>query len=303
LSLSHSQDLGVPAAIRDGDSILQPRQDFKRYLDLELRTPKLDKIQDYLWLAGLPRFARSLHRQKLLGRNILITENVNEHLVWVEDRFFVKPLPLFLLDFDLWQEHMCADMELHKSACGLILSYTWLVCHRSDFRIAKDLGLLPEPIDWHTWIEFAKEFLKNIDPNSLQGVGDRYKYGELRLPRLNTIYRMRSASPRQFVFGFMSSSTWYKSFFARNFAWLLAVFVYLSVILSALQVGLTTTTLQASMGYQSAAYGFSVASIVAVLFSVVVIFLVWQFLFIYHFTSAWLFNQQMARKRAKLQEV
>jgi hypothetical protein len=34
-----------------------------------------------MWLAGLPRPAGPLHRQKLLQRQILITENPDEHLV------------------------------------------------------------------------------------------------------------------------------------------------------------------------------------------------------------------------------
>lgn len=293
----------LPAAIRDGASLLQLGQDLPRYLDLELKTPKLDQIQSHLWLAGLPRFARSLHRQKLLGRIILITEDVNEHLVWVEERFFVKPLPQYLLSFEFWRDNLCADVALYKSACGFLLSYAWLVCQESDFRIAAELGLLPKAVEWQQWTTFAADFLSQMDLHSLSGVSDRYKYGELRLTRLNKIYRLLLLSPKHLVYGYMSASTWYKSFFSSNFAWLLAVFAYLTIILSALQVGLATSVLQGSEAFQSASYGFAVTSVAAVAASVFAVFLVWLYLFVYHLFSAWRYNKHVSRKRAKGHEI
>lgn len=291
--------VSLPAVIRCGGSLFQPGLDLQKYLNLELKTPKLDRVQKYLWLAGLPRAARSLHRQRLLGRTILIDEDINEHLVWVEERFYVKPLPQYLLNFQFWTDNLCKDVELHKSACGLILSYAWLVCHQSDFRIAIELGLLPNGIEWEQWTTFMTDFLGHIDIHSLKDVSDRYKYGELRLTRLNTIYRLVLFSSRSLVSGYMASSTWYKSFFARNFAWLLAVFAYFTVVLSALQVGLATTSLQESEAFQSASYGFSVASVVAVAVSVFLIFIIWLFLFIYHLFSTWQYNKYIVRERKK----
>jgi uncharacterized membrane protein len=235
----------------------------------------------------------------LLGRTILVDEDINEHLVWVEERFYVKPLPHYLLNFQFWKENLCDDIELHKCACGLILSYAWLVCHQSDFRIAIELGLLPEEIEWEQWTAFISDFLSHIDLHSLKDVSERYRYGELRLTRLNSIYRVFLFSPRSLVSGYMSSSTWYKSFFARNFAWLLAVFAYLTVVLSALQVGTATGALQQNEAFQSAAYGFAVTSVVAVVASVFFIFLVWLFLFVYHLHSTSQYNKKVARDRAE----
>jgi hypothetical protein len=287
----------LPAAIRDGESLLQLGDELPRYLRLDLKTPKLDQIHSHLWLAGLPRCARSLHRQKLLGRKILITEDVNEHLVWVEERFFVKPLPQYLLSFEFWTKNLCANVELHKSACGLLLSYAWLVCQESDYRIATESGLLPKGVEWQQWTALIADFLSHMDLHSLKDVSDRYKYGELRLTRLNKIYRLLVLSPRNFVYGYMSASTWYKSFFSRNFAWLLAVFAYLTIILSALQVGLATTLLQENDAFQSASYGFAVTSVVAVAVSVFAIFLVWLFLFVYHLFSAWRNDKRVHHRR------
>jgi hypothetical protein len=228
---------------------------------------------------------------------------MNEHLVWVEERFFVKPLPQYMLNFEFWKDNLCTDVELHKSACGFLLSYAWLVCHESDFRIATELSLLPKGVEWQQWTTLIADFLSQIDLHSLKDVSDRYKYGELRLTRLNKIYRLLLLSPKHLVYGYMSASTWYKSFFSRNFAWLLAVFAYMTIILSALQVGLATGVLQKSEAFQSASYGFTVASVVAVAVSVFAIFLVWLFLFVYHLFSAWRYNRHVSRKRAKGHEL
>lgn len=74
--------------------------DFKIRLETELRTPNLDAIHQYSWLAGSSSPARPLHRQKLIGRSILITEDPNEHLVWDREQMFIKPIPGSLLDYD-----------------------------------------------------------------------------------------------------------------------------------------------------------------------------------------------------------
>jgi len=68
-----------PAATRCGRSLARTKGDPDSYYIRELRTERLDEIQTYLWLAGLPSCARALHRRCLLGREILITEDPNEH--------------------------------------------------------------------------------------------------------------------------------------------------------------------------------------------------------------------------------
>lgn len=188
-------------------------------LALELKTPRLNSIHRHLWLAGRPTAARPLHRQKLLGRTILITEDPNEHLVWFEDQIFVKPLPDFLLDWQSWNKYLCLDRELHKAACSLLLSYAWLVRHKSDLDIAKETGLLSKEVGWPDWVEFIDAFLNNINCETLSDVDQRYKYGELRLSRLNSIYRLvpPKCSLRNFIGGYQNRSKWYQAFFDRQF--------------------------------------------------------------------------------------
>ena len=176
----------------------------------------------------------------------MITEDPDEHLVWFEAQIFIKPLPDFLLDYDYLNDNLCSDQELYKSACGLLLSYAWLVRHQGDLNIAKETRLLPKTIEWPNWVEFLEIFLDNVDVSTLSQVNKRYKYGELRLSRLNTIYRFipLTYSIKNFIRGYRSGSTWYNAFFERHFKWMLVVFAILSVSLSALQVGLATSMLQ-----------------------------------------------------------
>lgn len=171
---------------------------------------------------------------------IFITEDPHEHLVWIESRIFPKPLPEYLLSADFWTDHLCGNEALFKFACGLWMSYSWLIRYQSDIILAKDLGLLPKFVEWVGWTTFIGDFLSHVNPDSLELVSDRYKYGELRLARLNKLYRVKSPRLSNMVHGYMSSPTWYQDYFSKNFAWLLAVFVYVTVILSAMQVCLAT---------------------------------------------------------------
>jgi Heterokaryon incompatibility protein (HET) len=36
--------------------------------------------------------------------------------------------------------YICRDRHLHECACGFLLSYAWLICHRSDLKIAQEKG-------------------------------------------------------------------------------------------------------------------------------------------------------------------
>jgi hypothetical protein len=265
---------------------------------VELQTARLDDIKQYLWLAGLPRCGRPLHRHHLLGREIFITEDPNEHLIWHKTRLFVKPLPVFLLDLDCWTSKICKSKELHEAACGFLLSYAWLVRHESDFRIAREKGLLPSVIHWTAWTEFINEFLEHIDLESLSGVSPRYQYGELRLSRLNKIYCLTRFTWRNFLQGYMSTSTWYQDFFARNFAWLLAAFAIMSVALSAMQVVLATT--KGGEAFENASYGFAIFFLFLAAASAVALLFIWAILFSYHLVSAKMYDSEVMKERKRI---
>jgi hypothetical protein len=292
-----------PAAIFNGheQNCIRPATEPNTFLRRELETPRLNAIHDHLWLAGLPTAARPLHRQRLLGRNVLITENPDEHLVWFETQISIKPLPDYLLCYDYWNEHLCTDENLFQSACGMLLSYAWLICYESDLDIAKDIGLMPKDIKWSSWTMFLGVFLNNINLVTLRNVNKRYNYGELRLSRLNAIYRLMppAYSLRNLIRGYRTGSTWYDVFFKRHFGWLFAVFATFSVLLSALQVGLATSILQTNAPFQTIAYDFTIVSLVIVSVGVILIFVTWVVLFWYHLLSSWRYNKATKRKRGR----
>lgn len=281
-----SEDL--PHGFHDQGRLLDPRQHQTSYLETDLHPRGLARIYDHLWLAGLSRPSRSLNRQRLLGRTIYPTERPDEHLLWHDNRMFIKPLPEYLLDHDFWQERLCDDKALHQSACGLLLSYAWLVCSKVDLKIAHELGLLPERLDFNAWTAFMIDFSGHIDMQTLSQVNPRYHYGELRVSRINKLYRLGLAgfSLDNVVRGFMPGSVRYTTFFENNFGWMLVVFVYMSVVLSAMQVALGTDRFQENDGLQAFSFGTAFLAIASVFSAVAGIVLVWWTLLWFHVFSA-----------------
>ncbi|KAH8586239.1 hypothetical protein B0O99DRAFT_644914 [Bisporella sp. PMI_857] len=300
-SAATSMQYTLPATIRRGTTLARIADDPDAYYTAELRTTRLDNIKSYLWLAGVPTCGRPLHRQRLLGREIVITEDPTEHLVWHETRIFIKPLPMFLVDLECWNRKICKAKQLHEAACGFLLSYAWLVRHESDLRIAHEKGLLPDFIHWATWTEFISDFLEHIDLQSLNGLSPRYQYGELRLSRLNKIYYITRFTWIDFVRGYMTTSTWYQDFFARNFAWLLAVFAVMSVALSAMQVALVVK--RGGTEFEYASYGFSIACLFLTAGTALALLLVWAVLFVYHLVSAQMNNRHVIQERRRVTDL
>ncbi|KAF6806868.1 hypothetical protein CPLU01_15856, partial [Colletotrichum plurivorum] len=72
------------------------------WIDEETDLHRLAAIHNWLWIVGRPMPPRPLHQQRLLNREITITEKMDLHLVWTTDRIFIKPLPRFLLEPRFW---------------------------------------------------------------------------------------------------------------------------------------------------------------------------------------------------------
>ncbi|KAI1122107.1 hypothetical protein F5Y10DRAFT_271441 [Nemania abortiva] len=294
-----------PSIIAYRGTLLRPKDGqngMKAYLDANLRPTRLDNIYQHLHYAEAPRFARPLHRQRLLGREIVITEDISEHLVWKQSndpKIFIKPLSAYLLNYGFWKEHLCSDIELHKSACGLLLSYVCLVSWESDFRIAMNNNLIPVDLDWNTWTGFVHSFTGFINMESLHQVARRYQYGELRLTRLNRIYRFMPTvfSLRNHFRGFMGTSAWYRDIFRQNFGWILAVFAIFSVALSGMQVALMANQLGHNSNFHRASYGFAVFSLVALAAFVGVVIGYWVLLIVYFGIIAKLYHDEVQSAR------
>ena len=261
-------------------------------MDKELNLERLNAVHDKLWLVGRPEPPRPLHHQVILGRELVITERMDMHLVWASDRMFLKPLSPVLIDKRFWKEAwtpkdtvQAADSldgnkvdkhDVVQRARGFLFSYAALIRHESDFRIATEKNLIPKT----TWLEW-KTFIRDLDtsstePNFYHTINKRFWYGELRLSRLNKIY-FYSQTPLK---GYVSRWNRYGAFWEENFAWVAIVIVYVTLILSAMQVGLGTTALEDSAAFHSASYGFTVFAILGPLAAGAAFFLWFCLLFL-----------------------
>lgn len=146
LSLTKFESLPTLVRSRDG-SFLCPRKDTASFVKSELDVSRLDEmIGRGLWLAGRVGNIRPLHRQRIFGRRIIITEQMDLHLLWHNGVIYLKPLPDWILDDDFIREHIALDNKTLEAANGFLLSYSRLINYKSDFQIAKDEHLLPESI-------------------------------------------------------------------------------------------------------------------------------------------------------------
>jgi hypothetical protein len=190
-----------------------------------------------------------LHQQIVKGRNIVATEDPNLHLVWHDDRIYLKPVPDCLLNYDFWTAYLpsrgkppvaggppagrkvSGDFD-RSVALGFLRSYAFLIQHRLDFILARDHHLIPQNIHWMKWSTFITHF-RRIEDNQ---VARRYHYGQLRLSRLNwavRIFRPRSTNTNWFY----ELPHWSMvSYVQRAIAPLIFVFASLSLILSSMQV-------------------------------------------------------------------
>ena len=143
-------------------------------------------------------------------------------------------------------------------------------------------GLIPKEITWPGWLALveeivgassqAKSYLVDTSPTSSVmslehrvPVNPRFYYGELRLGRLNWIYRLVLGRPR----GYLSGCTTYGAFMRDNINSLITLFAYTTIVLSAMQVGLATEFLANDYSFGMASYVFSIFSILATLACIV----------------------------------
>lgn len=247
---------------------------FKKEFGIE----RLHKIHKWLFLVGRPMPPRPLHYQKAVKRDIIVHEQFDLHLVLDDKRMFLKPIPGYLFDPTFWDENLscqeqcaaaqgstqgasgtetgeevplCDRCEIYKCALGFMISYASLITYESDLHIAKDAHLVPNALDWPAWRRLVKKLLT---PANKRNINKRYTYGELKLTRLNWIYRCTLKSP----YGYNT----YNNFWHDNYARIVSLFAFIALVLTAMQVGLATTRLQHNDAFQRASYGFTVFSIV-----------------------------------------
>ena len=245
-----------------------------KYLESELLTRDLDKLAPHLWLVATQDSSHisSLTHQIVRGREIIVTEKPELHLVWVYNRVFIKPIPQYLLSHAFWNFYLVDEHspipkpereEITRAALGFLRSYLYLVRHKSDFILATEgkQSLVPKHVTYCEFTSFILSF-ENVEDSS---VPPRYHFGELRLTRLNFWSKI-----------FLRRSTYYQihqqygARFAQYYAPLLFIFGVFSVALNAMQVALaypTTMPLDQSwISFANVSRGFSVSTLVFVAF-------------------------------------
>ena len=257
----------------DGSSTSLPGQprvaltesmDLKHYLAEENSTTELDTLAPKLWLVSTtiqsndssriigeikvstPRYwhISPLHHQVVRGRKIIVIENPQLHLVWYYDRIYIKPIPRYLLSHAFWEFLTTQPVELRRAITGFVRTYSYLIRYKCDFRLAtsdehqlvlipKDDGSITADGSDHITFERFARFIAAFQKLPDDSVSPRYRYGELRLSRLNMCARIFL---RKLTFHHIDAQ--WGAYLGRFLAPILSVFAVLSVALSAMQVEL-----------------------------------------------------------------
>ncbi|KAF1344924.1 hypothetical protein BDV97DRAFT_362812 [Delphinella strobiligena] len=274
---------------------------------LDIKTPEqeievhdLDEINGWLWIVGVKGNVRPLHHQKVLLREIIPTDLSRLHLVWFDRVVYVKPLPDCLLDYgyvhDKIKEYRTLKPDhyirseldskwepeyLRQAVSGFLRSYCSMVQSKTDFRVAQDLGLLKKDLDWAAWSAYRRSILDKTgrpDGEDLD-VTPRYQFGELRLGRLNIVYRLTFRSKVYFTV-----HKEYNTYFQQYFSLFIATCAIVATILTAMQV---------LEGIQSAdklvvgvSYWFGVVAMIAILACLAPVLVLFVVLFLWNVAYA-----------------
>ncbi|KAJ5609904.1 hypothetical protein N7528_009170 [Penicillium herquei] len=221
------------------------------FLLAEFRNEELESISDHLWWMSKQDSANisPLHRQLVKQRRIIVTEDPKLHLVWIDDRIFIKPLPKYLLCYSFWESYLSQSAaaqstqvdQIRRVALGYLRTYMWLIQYESDFRIAQEanLSLIQSTVSWTEFCSFTMDIARRITDAEVSG---RYCYGELRLTRLNHYAPLLLGKTK-----FHRVHPQYGIYFARFYGPILFGFGFLSVALGGMQVILATTTVESGV--------------------------------------------------------
>jgi hypothetical protein len=249
--------------------------DVDRYLQDELSfqdyTGKEDPLQDpdtcwWLWVAGLPaEFTKPLHYHKVLGREVVIAEQMRLHLTWGNTVLFLKPIPKVLLNHEFFAKNVSPNDITYQRAMGYLHTYLRLIKHESDFDLARKLRLLPENTTWDGWVKFTSDFPKFRKTK----IPSRWNFGELRIHRINLVVQIFRLRPLRGWISLEKDSTQY---FTPYFAIIAALFAVLSLVLSAFQVAMAPDWKPEAVS--SAGFWFAIATL-ACTAALVVIIICW----------------------------
>lgn len=224
--------------------LLADKAKLTAFLHNEFWAKDLEDVATKLWILTTTSSGnvQPLHRQKVLGREIVVTEDPRLHLLWVNDRIFVKPLPLYLLSHTFWSTHMLSShsvtdgrsRQVREAAMGFLRTYRHLIRHESDLIIAQhsDLRLVSPTLSWMQVSTLLADLETLVDAD----VSPRYHFGEIRLSRLNFYAPLLF---RRFYYDYTPIQ--YGQYYTHLFGPALLLFAVITTILNAMQVSIAAS--------------------------------------------------------------
>ena len=209
----------------------------------DLSMTELNDIHHHLWIAGSHGNISPLHHQRVLLRTIIPSEQARLHLVWYDRIIYIKPLPDCTIirtrnnNDDYSSDEKTTDPS--GSVSGFLRSYCALIRYPVDLAIAQDLHLVSRAVGWDAWLAWREDVLADTDGH----VNKRYQYGELRLHRLDLIYRFTCRGLTYFTV-----HRTYETYFAQYFSLFAAAFAFVAIVLAAMQVLVAIPALLAAQG-------------------------------------------------------
>jgi hypothetical protein len=220
----------------------------------------------------------------VLKRELVPTIDASLHLVWTSQKRYIKALPRYITA-DCFYDRYLAPSRVYGPALGLIFSYMALVPTELDFEIAHESHLFCQGYKWEEWKALTRRILDDYpDKTIYERIPKRYVHGELRLSRLDKMYRYRYGN---LLHGYSAllGNTRYVDFFAENLKFVTATTVYTALVLTAMQVGLGIDALKDNQSILRASYGFTVFAILSPIVAVGFVLGVAAFMFLGNWVS------------------
>lgn len=105
------------------------RHSDREQLQAMLQHEDLETMHKWLWYAGRKGNISPLHHQKVIRREIILTERAQLHLVWFGRTIYIQRLSDSLLDWTYFSEVVCQDARIYQAATGFLLSYALPLVH------------------------------------------------------------------------------------------------------------------------------------------------------------------------------
>jgi hypothetical protein len=255
------EDADLPATFRTKEHILiPPSSDCHQFLENDLSVKRVEDVLPHLWLVSRPYPARALNIQRVLNREIIPTTDSSLHLGWTTRKIYIKALPRYITSTSFYDQAL-GPSHPYGPALGLLFTYMALVPTELDFAIACESNLFHKGYEWQSWQVLTRRVMDDYPGNTIYAhLPKRYIHGELRLSRLDKIYRYRYGN---WLHGYspLLGNTRYDGFFADHLKFVTATTVYIALVLTAMQVGLAVEPLQSNGAFRKASYGFTVFAI------------------------------------------